>query len=210
VRKPDLLKPTLVAGLVFGFLAAIPVANCCCCLWWSLAGWLATYLFSREAARTGYPVRLADGALLGLIAGLFGGFTATIFDLLVEALLGDRMREWCMGMLNSMPRDASTGPMIDNLQRMFEEGSQTGVIGMIFKLFLNLFFFSLFATVAGVLTALFMSKSGPAPGQPGGSQWHPPSPMPGGVLPGVPGGEQPMAFGPGAPPPVPPPDDRTS
>jgi len=73
------IRPAIIGGLVLGLLSSLPyvsLGNLACCLWVVLGGALATYLYIRKSPT---PVDMGEGALLGLLAGVFG----TIFRLIV-------------------------------------------------------------------------------------------------------------------------------
>ncbi|MBN2198852.1 MAG: hypothetical protein JW747_03290 [Candidatus Aminicenantes bacterium] len=74
-NNPELWKPALLAGVMAGVLAGLPLVNCCCCLWPIAGGLLAVYLHQKQtrAALTG-----ADGAILGALAGLASAVVRTV------------------------------------------------------------------------------------------------------------------------------------
>ena len=60
----------LAHGRAFGrFLGDVSLGNCCCCAWLVTGGLLAAYVLQ---SGTTQPITLGDGALVGLLAGLFG------------------------------------------------------------------------------------------------------------------------------------------
>lgn len=193
MQKPDLLRPTLIGGTVFGLASSIPginLGNCCCCLWLFAAGWLATLLYARAGRAGGYAIKPSDGALVGLIAGLFGGFVSSILETLLRLMFGDRLRQLALSWLDN----ASIPPELQDSLQMFrqaleqEQGALESLVSLVVSLLGNLFFFALFSTIAGTLTALILAK-GPGtaapPSIPGGGTatpspggWRPPSPPP--------------------------------
>ena len=64
------MKPALLGGLVVGLLSAIPIVNYCCCIWGIGGGALAAYLYIKDSP---IPVKPGDGAMIGALAGVFGG-----------------------------------------------------------------------------------------------------------------------------------------
>ena len=66
---PPRLQPALLGGLFIGVLSALPIINIgnCCCLWVLGGGALAAYLMQQNHP---YPITVADGALVGLMAGV--------------------------------------------------------------------------------------------------------------------------------------------
>jgi hypothetical protein len=80
---PELWKPALIAGALAGALAALPVANCCCCLWPIAGGLLAVFLHQRQGA-----VRMtgADGAVLGALSGLAAAAVRAVLLIPLQAL----------------------------------------------------------------------------------------------------------------------------
>lgn len=99
------LQPALIGGGAMGALALItamipvPMASWCCCLWGVLGGVLAVFIYVK---RSPTPVRMGDGAVLGLMAGAIGGliyamiaFPITYFAIdpeIVQAQIEDRLR----------------------------------------------------------------------------------------------------------------------
>jgi hypothetical protein len=99
------LQPALIGGGAMGALAIItamvpvPLVSWCCCLWGVLGGVLAVYIYVK---RSPTPVRMGDGAMLGLLAGAIGGliyaliaFPVTYFAIdpeLVQSQIQDRLR----------------------------------------------------------------------------------------------------------------------
>jgi uncharacterized protein DUF5518 len=87
------LKASLIGGVLFGVLSAvtavpqIPFIRLVCCLWAMIGGALAAYLYvKRSPARVG----IGDGAIVGLLAGLFGALIAFVAFLLVSFYITDR------------------------------------------------------------------------------------------------------------------------
>ncbi len=73
------IRPAIIGGLVMGLLSGLPyvgLGNVACCLWVVLGGALATYLYIKKSPT---PVDMGEGALLGLLAGVF----ATIVQFIV-------------------------------------------------------------------------------------------------------------------------------
>jgi len=201
MQKPDLLRPTLLAGVLFGVASGIPglnVGNCCCCLWLWAAGWLAAMLYIREGRRTGYPCRVSDGAMAGLVAGLFGGFSAWTVEMVVNLLFGEQLREFAQSMVESILKNVEGFPpeMERAIMQAFEQ--QTSVFRMVLALISSVFFFALLSTLAGVLTAALMDRGSRSPIAP------PPPPQPSGW--GAPGTQgwrgsgPPSDWGPAGPP----------
>jgi len=74
-NHPELWKPALLAGVLAGFLAGLPLVNCCCCLWPIAGGLLAVYLHQKQ---TRSVLTGADGAILGAIAGVAAAVVRTL------------------------------------------------------------------------------------------------------------------------------------
>ena len=81
----DKLKPALLGGLIVGILSAIPFINYCCCIWSIGGGALAAYIYIKGSP---VPVTTGDGALVGGLAGVFGGILYLIIGLPIALLFG--------------------------------------------------------------------------------------------------------------------------
>ena len=79
------LKPALLGGLIVGVLSAIPFVSYCCCIWSIGGGALAAYLYIKSSP---VPVQMGDGAMVGGLAGVFGGIIYFIIGLPIALLFG--------------------------------------------------------------------------------------------------------------------------
>lgn len=82
-NKPELLRPALVAGLLSGVLASLPLANCCCCLWPLAGGFLAVFLYQKQSR---VPMTGGDGAVLGALTGLTAAFVRAVLLIPLQRL----------------------------------------------------------------------------------------------------------------------------
>ena len=155
------LQPALLGGLVIGVLSALPVikmGNCLCCLWVILGGLLATWLL-QQAQST--PVEAADGALVGLFAGLFGAVVATMVSIPIQMLLGPMSSDMLQRFL-----EQSGGDMPSEVRGALENVARGGVGGalMFMGLILSLCINAIFGTLGGLLgTVMFRPTMPPAP-----------------------------------------------
>ncbi|MDE0422485.1 MAG: hypothetical protein OXK76_16600 [Gammaproteobacteria bacterium] len=82
------MKAALIGGVSFGIASALPYlsyVNGICCSLYIGGGVLAAYLIMKDVppqARAPYK----DGAVVGVLAGLFGGVAAVITSLVAKAL----------------------------------------------------------------------------------------------------------------------------
>lgn len=82
------IKPALIAGIVFGVLATLPyvsAVNMVCCALYIGGGVLAVYLWLKDIPRPEEtPYR--DGAVVGVLTGLFGAVASTVVGTILRAL----------------------------------------------------------------------------------------------------------------------------
>jgi hypothetical protein len=153
-------------------------------MWVVLGGGLAGYLLVRWAA---FPVSNGEGALVGLLSGVFGAVISSILDALRWLVMGDeyfkRMWEEAMsGRQQDMP--PGFDQFMDQMSEIFANPEMLLMLGLITSLVL----FSIFALIGGLLAvAIFGPRkfppSGPPPiGYPPGQQtpgvYIPPPVMP--------------------------------
>jgi hypothetical protein len=144
-----------------GVLSALPIiaaGNACCCLWVVSGGVIAAYLFQQNKTT---PITPADGALIGLLAGLTGAFVrffvAIPIDLLV-APMEQAMLQRVMDM-GTFPPEAR-----DMMERYGRSGAMGGaffiisrIVGLMFWIFVG----GVFSTLGGLLGALIFRKQTP-------------------------------------------------
>jgi hypothetical protein len=154
------LQPAFLGGLVTGVLSALPVVsagNLCCCLWVVTGGLLASYLLQQNSSE---PITAADGAIVGLLAGVFAALVSFVLSIPIGLFVGpverqllERLREMAG---TSMPTGGPFG---------IGGGGAPGALGVIVLSVLG-FFFSLIAgsivsTLAGVVGAALFAKPAP-------------------------------------------------
>jgi hypothetical protein len=100
VNKQHYLPAVAIWGVVFGIVCGIPALNCCCFLWFPLAGLLTVMNVSSKANAT---VGFAEGAVLGLITGGIAGVIAGILGGGVNALMGSAMLDFYRSMPSIPP-----------------------------------------------------------------------------------------------------------
>ncbi len=96
---PAKLQPALLAGVAIGVLSSLPVvnlANVCCCAWVIFGGGLAAYLMQQNHPA---PIEAGDGALVGLLAGAFGGIATTVISIPIAMALGPFQAQLLEGMM---------------------------------------------------------------------------------------------------------------
>lgn len=156
---PPKLQPALFGGLFIGVLSALPLINVgnCCCLWVIGGGVLAAYLMQQNHP---YPIQAADGALVGLGAGIIGGVLGTILSIPIEMMMGPFTKQLMERVLTSSPDiPAETRAMIENMNV-----GGAGVLMTTVKMVISVFIGMVFGMLGGLLgVALFKTKDVPPP-----------------------------------------------
>lgn len=154
----DRLQPAFWGGLFIGVLSALPLVNagnCCCCLWVICGGALAAYLRQQSS-----PVQIdvADGALVGLMAGAIGGVIAAILSSPFQLFMGPYQRQILERILASNPDVPAEAR--DAVER-FAGGTAFQLVGMLVSVVIDV----IFGMLGGLLgVALFKKNTPPAPG----------------------------------------------
>jgi hypothetical protein len=139
-----------------GVLTALPIiglGNCACCLWVVGGGALAAYLLQQDTAA---PISLADGALVGLLAGVFGAVVILVLSIPLMLLVEPIFRQFVTGVLERME---NVPPEIRDLA-MNRGFTVIRIVGQfIFWLVIG----SIFSTIGGLIgAAIFQKKPPPA------------------------------------------------
>jgi hypothetical protein len=147
------LQPAFWGGLLIGVLSGLPIVsfgNVCCCLWVVSGGALSVWL-----AQSNQPlaVKMADGVLLGLLAGIIGAFIAFPLNLLFE--------HWQRGILLRFleNNDADIPPQFKNMLENTGANTLMRAAGFIMSLVVN----AVFGMLGGMLGVAIFKKDTPPP-----------------------------------------------
>ena len=138
-----------------GVLSALPiiaVGNMCCCLWVVGGGVVAAYLLQQTQDA---PITPADGALVGLLAGLGGAVVHLILSVPINLVIGPIEREMMRRLVENMAGAEGFRNYADQADLI--AGPVRAVIGFIFMLFLG----AIFSTIGGLLGAMMFRKAAP-------------------------------------------------
>jgi hypothetical protein len=159
--------PALLGGVFIGVLSALPIVQLCncCCLWIVGGGALAAYLQQQNQP---LPVKVMQGARIGLIAGVIGAVVWLLTTQALDAVLSP-LQSRIIGEISRNARD-----LPPEVQRWLEsaEAGRTGP--NIFGFMLFLIFGSAVSALGGAIgAAYFRNDVPPALGGP-----IPPPPLP--------------------------------
>ena len=105
--RESFLRPALWGGGAIGLLTAVPMLNwinCMCCSGVLAGGLVAVYLYRRQLGE-GRHISTGDGAVLGLLAGLFGAVVSTLLGLVFNAMLFDSISTMVDGLADPAVRE---------------------------------------------------------------------------------------------------------
>ena len=154
----DRLQPALLGGVFIGVLAALPIVNCCCCIWMLAGGALAVYLRQQSLP---YQIQVAEGALLGLLAGLVGALIGTALSIPIESVTGPLMRSWMERLVAGNP------DMPPEFRDALGRAGTGGAARWIFGFIVALIVYPIFGMLGGLLGAVIFKKDLPPPPPPG-------------------------------------------
>jgi hypothetical protein len=130
------LKPAVIGGLVTGILSVIPFVSTCCCVWAILGGMLACFLYIRSSA---VPASTGDGAVLGILSGVFGSLIYLIIGLPIALIFG-------------------VAQMEEAFRRSGMEVPLTGVALAILGVFVVIVMLLIFSTIGGLIGVPIFEK----------------------------------------------------
>ena len=157
---PPKLQPALYGGVAMGVLSALPLVNMgnCCCLWIIGGGVLAAYLLQQNHP---FALTAADGALVGLLAGLFGSVIWVVLSVPIEMAMGPVQQRLMERILASNPDFPAES------RQMIEDMARQGVtaVGIVMRLVFGAIVGAIFGMLGGLLgVAIFKKKDLPPPG----------------------------------------------
>ncbi len=147
-----------------GVLSALPLiaaGNVCCCLWVISGGLVAAYVLQQNQPT---PITPADGALVGLLAGLIGAVVQVALSIPISLIVGPMERalmQRLLDMAGNMPPD-----MRDMFERYGRDGGNAAffLIGRIIAFMMWLCVGAVFSTLGGLLGAAIFKKNVPPAG----------------------------------------------
>jgi hypothetical protein len=161
--KPAYGQPALVGGVVMGVLSALPLVyfgNVCCCMWVVCGGLAAAYVLQQN---TSTPISPADGALVGLLAGLAGAVVHLLLSIPIDILASPYERtlvQRLIGVAGTMPPE-----MRDTIERAMNQRQHAGIgfllAGRMFIFILMLCIGSVFSTIGGLIGSMLFKRSTP-------------------------------------------------
>jgi len=131
-------------------------------LWVIGGGVIAAYLLQQNQAA---PLTPADGALVGLLAGLIGAIVHFVVSIPVDLLVAPMERAILQKIIETFTLPPEARDVIDRYSQRDREMSAaffviSRMIGLMFWLFLG----AVFSTLGGLLGALIFRKTPPPPG----------------------------------------------
>jgi len=160
------MRPAVLGGLASGFLSVIPIiqaGNCICCLWIVVGGVLASYLLADQ--RQG-RIAAGDGAVVGLLSGLFAACFTTVVHLVTFPFFGMKMLRQNIEQMRKVPGMPSQFESFYN-QILAGRGGAIILLIILGILVVSAITYSIFGTLGGLLgSALFGKKDQPLPPAP--------------------------------------------
>ena len=147
-----MLQAPLLGGLFIGVLSALPVVNCCCCLWIVCGGVLAAYLDQQNDPR---PITAGRGAWNGFLAGVIGAVVWLAVSMALDVVLAP-MRERLASELIRVARD-----MPPDARAALESLGASSSAGYIFNFIVLLCAGGILSTLGGILGAAFFRNDVP-------------------------------------------------
>jgi len=170
---PSMLKATLIGGGAAGVAAGLPVIgalNCLCCSLVIGGGFLAAYLYSRDCQQAGAEFRPGNGALVGLVAGLFYSLAGMIVGVVVRAIMPAQNIDQVMEQLEGFDLEPEVLDTIAEFMEMSQSAS-----GLLIMFFATLLIAAVFSTIGGLIGGAVF-KVEPAPPSPSTMGQAPPPP----------------------------------
>jgi hypothetical protein len=150
------LQPALLGGAVLGVLSALPVVNVanCCCIWIVTGGVLAAWLLQQGQP---LPITPGDGAIVGLLAGVFGALVWAVLYVPIRALTGSLQQR----MIERALENASDLPpaLLPMLERAQHEGA--GLVAFVLGFLFRLVLCATFSTLGGLVGAMLVARKAP-------------------------------------------------
>jgi len=165
--KPSFVPSALAGGLLLGVFSGIPVLNClncACCLMVIVGGLLSSYLYLRQYPDSLPPMTYGDGAILGILTGIFGTVFWTFIHvsfMFLKQLMGISMAG------AEMLRDIISNPDIppevrELLQDILGEYVSSGAVSPVF-LVISIMFMAvisiIFASIGSIIGVALFQKS---------------------------------------------------
>jgi hypothetical protein len=147
--------------VVIGVLSALPIisaGNVCCCLWVVSGGAVAAYLFQQNRSA---PMTPADGALVGLLAGLAGAVVRSLVSIPIDILVAPMEQAMVQRVLDMGTLPPEARDILDRYGRGGAMGGAYFIVGRIVGLMFWLFVGGIFSTLGGLLGALIFKKQTP-------------------------------------------------
>ncbi len=171
------LKPAVIAGVACGAAAAIPPLSClnmCCCALVIGGGFLATFLYLREAPPAPEPP-YGDAAVLGLMTGVVAAFTGTVIGVPIQLITSQMGWQPDLSQLEEALDGADIPPLVLEMMEQFMSGGGLGVMAILISLVMSLVLYSIFAMIGALIgvAVLHKKQAGAAP-----SGYAPPPPPP--------------------------------
>lgn len=156
------LRPALIGGAALGAASAIPpisFLNCACCALVIGGGVLAVYLYLKNKPPAPQPP-YGDGAILGLMAGAFGGVVSTIIAIPVNLIMAQFMNpESQVAQLREGLEKANLPPAFENF--ILSMASPTlNATKLLMAFAFNLVLYSIFAMIGGIIGVAVFHKKG--------------------------------------------------
>jgi hypothetical protein len=151
-KRPGMLVPALMGGVIAGVLSGIPIVNCLCCLWIIGGGILAAYFLTKESS---VVLTAGDGA----IVGIFTGIIAAVVEALVSLPFRAMSEKIVQGMIDRFSQFYEEMP--SGWESWLEEGNFEGsLVWAILGLVISAVIFSALGALGGIIGVSLFGKKG--------------------------------------------------
>ncbi len=159
-QQPDLWKPALISGAIFGIASGLPLVealNCLCCSLIVGAGLMTSWLMVRgSVVPVSFGMAALGGTLAGVVAGVSWGVTQLAMSLILQKDFSEQVR--------AAAEQTQQISGADEAMRILE-GIAAPVLVAVFTLFLMVLW-APFGLAGGVMGRALFEKRAPAPPEP--------------------------------------------
>ena len=144
----------LIGGTFTGVLSALPIVSIanCCCVWLIGGGAITAYLLQQSQTE---PLSLADAAVGGCLAGVFGAFVSAVVSVPVQLMTQPLQRQ----VAEMLRGNADVPPeVIEMVEQLSGAGPAAVLLGFVVMLVLGM----IFSTLGGLLGGIVFRRDRPS------------------------------------------------